>query len=268
MSLDNATFSDPTSTLLEIGKMKYPSASDLAIVRAIQVAPAAARDWESRVEIYLRRATEWEERNSEVDEGGPTYSEGWMYAPLVFWPSNHLNFIADVLAVVQEDITATVVLPSAYDTLRSRINTLITSFYPDGSGHYYMLAVDGSGDSNNDIRIAKSNYDSRVHPDNYTDDDEVDFAFDAQNGPWDDVVMAVNNLIFHIYEDDDDVDLTKGGEFVSLVSFPICLLYVIMNYLRNSIPSGTGDEKAGAGTFLSTAEWNALTSAASQFLTN
>jgi hypothetical protein len=266
MSLTNVTLADPTSTLLEIGKMTFPSAVDLATARAISIAPAAARDWEARVQNYLTLASQFEERNE--SEGNAQYCEGWIYAPLVFWPSAHYSFVADVLAVVQADITATVVLPAAYNELKTRIDTFIANNYPNGTGDYLMISTHHDGGGSEVVSYSNDTADSEVDPANYEDDDDIAHAAYVGGTNLLNLIRSINNLIYHTYLDDDDVDLTKGGEFLSLLSYPICLLYVIMNFLRTAIPKGTGDGKAGNGTFLTTAEWTALSSAATNFLTN
>jgi hypothetical protein len=262
MALGDIILAKLETTVFNISKMKLPNAVDLAIIRAIQVAPAALRDWETRCETYLTRAIQLSEQDA-VD-GTPTNGPGHIYMPLVMWYPANSNFIADVLAVVQSDVTATVVLPSAYAELQTRINEFITQLYPDTGPHYWMLST-RQDDSTTDekLRLCNETVDSEVDPANYTDDDDISGGLYYGNDFEIDILRSVNNLIYHTYLDDDAVDLTKGGQFTSLVATPICALYVIMDFLRNELPAGLA-----GGTFLSTSEMDALESAALAFLVN
>jgi hypothetical protein len=220
------------------------------------------RSWETRVAEYVARSIQLEEQNT-VD-GNPANAEGWAYAPLIFWPSEQAPFLSDVLAVVQSDVTSTITLPSAYNAMKTAIQTFISAQYPAAGPEYRMISLEhDNGGSLPAVSRSTSSADAKVDPANYTEDDDLLHAGYTSGSDTVDLIYALNNLIYHTYLDDDDVDLTKGGEWLSLASQPICLAYVILDFLRNGLPSGTG-----TGNFLSTAEWNALTAAASNFLTN
>jgi hypothetical protein len=262
MALGNITLAKLEDTLFNISKMRLPSAVDLAIIRAIQVAPAALRDFESRCEIYLTRAIQMEEQNA--TDGTPVNSPGHIYLPLLMWYPANSNFIADVLAVVQADVTATIVLPSAYAEFQTRVNDFIAAYYPDGSSNYWMVATQQDNSVGTErVRMATDADDSDTDPATYADDANIAGNLYYSSSVILNLVRSVNNIIFHTYQADDDVDLTKGGEFTSLVATPICALYVIMDFLRTEFPAGLL-----GGTFLSTSEMDALETAANAFLIN
>jgi hypothetical protein len=225
---------DIDESLNRIGGIPVPQSGDYAFVRVLLKQASAFRDWDNRVEIYLARSMA-------LDEDTATDAEKrWAYYPLFFWPSSHSEFLSDLRQALEE-FTTTVTLPDLYSNLRSKVQSWISSNYPNPSNNYYMLGNRKNDDSSDEVvGYVIQTDDPATDPDTYNVEtgEELKHASpyrSASAAAMVDLICAINDLIWAESEDGGGgISLEGQMEIPEVMNVAICKTVMILKFLKSS----------------------------------
>jgi hypothetical protein len=249
------TLIDPNTVLYRLSELELPAAQESSLIRVIRGLPSAVSSWERAVDSYLNRSISLDYVNNTDNE-----DKGWMYQPMLQWPAKNSRFIADVLAAIAE-FEGTITLPTAYNEIKSACETFVTNMYPNGSDYYMFENYNGTDAAR--TKIVSDTEDAEVHPDTYEDDDAIGAGSVSDNAYARNVIRKVNNLIFHLSEDDSEVDLESASTIPIALSYPVAFVYLVISFLRTEFSA-----TFRSGNFVSDAQWASLSSAGEAVLTN
>jgi hypothetical protein len=159
------TLLDPNVVLHRLSEMSVPPGSETSLIRVISGTPSAVSAWKAAANEYINRSLSLD-YSSNTDEE----DIGWMYAPLLMWPSDNSRWISDILQSLDEFETV-LSIPLAYAELKTAVEAWVSSYYPSGTPNYYMMQAKGGAAVRVPV-ITEAN-DTNVLPSNYVDDTAV-----------------------------------------------------------------------------------------------
>lgn len=254
---------DPLATLGRISEIRVLTNDEKSMYRALAAAPAAFRNWEVAVELYLQRHL-----SIENVHGTPQAEElGWEVSPLIQWPYDNRGFLSDVVAATSEIGDTN----SYIQALLTAVGNYIENRYTLAN-NWKLYPTDASGGGTVDVDVTDSVTDSECDPSNYNDGDIIGpTTLQDTNADTAAVITKLNDLIVNTYIN-GEVDLLRidPASVIPELGVVVTKTHVILDFLRNELGT-TFAALHGftiTGDYLSDAQYNAIEAVADLYLLN